>query len=377
MTLAKNPACNPSCGACHYKAFTYGEQLRRKQQWALEQLAPWKDLLQQIQAAPAEERLAYRSKTWLRSSFSNGTLSFGMYRAQKFEGSWRQEFVSWDTCPIHVLPIKKMIERLQTTLVRHARGFSEKSLLGIWLGSPHAVVVAKERTGTAITTVPWNEILEPPFDRVWLHETKQVGRKIFQHRKFDPLFGPPGNDEGPILAFRQVAQSLLVQARELAISSLLAARPGLVVDLYCGTGELSQRLPPSVGWLGIERSVNAATYAGRIQRNGGAIHEAFTGTVEQRLLDPRVEKKINGVYSLFINPPRPGMSRDAQDRVTALIREKPPSRIAYLSCSASSLARDLRLIENEGFQVTQLQPYDFFPQTEHFETLALMEREQS
>ena len=48
-----------------------------------------------------------------------------------------------------------------------------------------------------------------------------------------------------------------------------------------------------------------------------------------------------------------------------------PVRMAYLSCSAGTLARDLDLLGTAGYRIDAILPFDFFPQTHHVETLAL------
>jgi len=48
-------------------------------------------------------------------------------------------------------------------------------------------------------------------------------------------------------------------------------------------------------------------------------------------------------------------------------------RLAYLSCSAGTLARDLSVLEAAGYRVTGIEPYDFFPLTHHVETLARLD----
>jgi 23S rRNA (uracil1939-C5)-methyltransferase len=55
-----------------------------------------------------------------------------------------------------------------------------------------------------------------------------------------------------------------------------------------------------------------------------------------------------------------------------ILAEK-PERIAYLSCHPRSLAADLRALE-VAYEIVSLQPFDFFPQTGHAETLALLLR---
>lgn len=377
MTLTQNPLCNPVCRVCHYKNLDYPTQLVRKQEWALQQLEYWKEALQVIRPAPERERLAYRSKSWLRSSFQGGVLSFGMYRSVQVLGRWEKEFVSWDSCPLHVRPIQQMIQKLQKNILREDFEFLEQALVGLWMGSPHLVIVSRDPVLERMKQIDWASILVPPFDRVWFHSNSQVGKKIFGHRPIETVVGPPDHlihsVVHPIRAFRQVAQSLLVEARQMALEALLRYRPDFVLDLYCGTGELSQLLPPEIGWIGIEISKEAVIYANSLQSSSGALRAAFAGAVEHRLKDPNVLNKVNGSYSLYVNPPRSGLSEEAREKILILVREKPPLCIVYLSCSASSLSRDLRSFEREGFKVKFLQPYDFFPQTEHFETLAILE----
>lgn len=372
MSLAEHPGCNDLCNACHYKTLTYAQQLERKQSWAEKNLERWAKALSPIRAAPEDERLAYRSKSWLRSSYQNGTLSFGMLRAQQNNGQWDREFISWDTCPIHSLHIQKMIVSLKEELAHADPDYCRDSLFGVWMGTPHLVVVARDPLPDSLRSLEWGELLVYPFDRAWFHRTHQVGKKVFQHREFERLSGPPTLIDRPIQAFRQIAQTLLHEARELAVSSLLDFNPSLVVDLYCGTGDLSSLLPPSVNWVGIELSLDAATYANHLRPSRRAVHEAFVGSVEERLNDPRFKDSITGPYSIFVNPPRPGLSPKSRERLVELLCQKPASRFVYLSCSASSLSRDLKYLEENGYRVQRIQPYDFFPQTEHFETLALL-----
>ena len=316
-------------------------------------------------------------KSWLRSSFTNGEVSFGMYRAIQVNGRWEKEFVSWDTCPLHVESIQRMIARLKLALPEQALAFTENSLVGLWVGSPHLVVISRGEGLDEMRGLDWQKILAPPFNRVWFHRNSQVGRNVFGHHEIQLVFGPselPHEGIHPIRAFRQVAQTLLLEARKKAFAYLLDPRPELVLDLYCGTGDLLLAIPPEVRWLGIELSGDAVKYANSIQRPSGAPHAAFVGTVEHRLRDPRVAELIHGRLSLYVNPPRSGLSEEARYQVIRVINEKAPEKIAYLSCSASSLGRDLRAFETAGYTVENLQPYDFFPQTEHFETLALLRR---
>ena len=141
LVLADDPACNAACRACHYKAIDYPSQLDRKRGWARECLGRWNDVLQDIRPAPEKERLGYRSKTWMLGSLRDGELSFGMTRSVRRQGRWTKEFVSQDGCPLHVPPLRGIIEGLRAILPRQAPDFVRSSLVGVWTASPHLVIV--------------------------------------------------------------------------------------------------------------------------------------------------------------------------------------------------------------------------------------------
>lgn len=367
--------CNPECRACHYKDLDYPAQVERKQGWARRQLAPWANVLKEILAAPASEQLGYRIKSWMWFGEQEGQPAFGMLRSVRAGTRWEKEFVSWNDCPLHHPAIRRIVGRLRELWKDSVPAGVRQSLVGLWFGSPHFVVVSRSAIPEDLSSLDWARILEPPFDRAWFHHNEQVGAQVFGHRGLEPLAGPPLEPAvHPVRAFRQMAHTLLRQARLQAVTALLGPAPSLVLDLYCGTGDLSLLLPDEVSWVGIEQSREAVAFANRLRPEFDAtrVHAAFEGAVEQRLADPQVASRIAGPWSLFLNPPRSGLSPGARDRLRDLLGRQPPLSVAFLSCSASGLARDLPLFEDCGFEVDLLQPYDFFPQTEHFETLALL-----
>ena len=73
-----------------------------------------------------------------------------------------------------------------------------------------------------------------------------------------------------------------------------------------------------------------------------------------------------------MDPPRRGLEAKVIDTILGA----PPKYFAYLSCDPATQARDLKeLLEPKGiYRLQKLQPVDFFPQTTHLESLALMER---
>ena len=75
---------------------------------------------------------------------------------------------------------------------------------------------------------------------------------------------------------------------------------------------------------------------------------------------------------LFMDPPRKGSDEKFLKAVLAI----KPSRIVYISCDPSSLARDVAFL-SRGYEVKKVQPVDMFPQTFHVETIVLLQRKMS
>jgi 23S rRNA (uracil1939-C5)-methyltransferase len=48
-------------------------------------------------------------------------------------------------------------------------------------------------------------------------------------------------------------------------------------------------------------------------------------------------------------------------------------KIVYVSCNPSTLARDLRFLEDRGYKAIEVQPVDMFPHTAHVECVVLMQ----
>ena len=70
---------------------------------------------------------------------------------------------------------------------------------------------------------------------------------------------------------------------------------------------------------------------------------------------------------LVVNPPRAGLGSEVSDALLAT----PASRIIYVSCDPSTLARDAGRLSEIGYRLDTCQPVDMFPQTYHVETIAL------
>ena len=74
--------------------------------------------------------------------------------------------------------------------------------------------------------------------------------------------------------------------------------------------------------------------------------------------------------TMIVDPPRKGCSKDTLDAIFKIA----PERLVYVSCDPATLARDVKIITGNGYQLEKVQPCDMFPQTVHVETIALLTR---
>ncbi|GHO95684.1 23S rRNA (uracil-5-)-methyltransferase RumA [Reticulibacter mediterranei] len=149
-----------------------------------------------------------------------------------------------------------------------------------------------------------------------------------------------------------------------------AAQQLTVVDAYCGVGTFALLLARHVGKvIAIEESASAIKDAQWNMRTVENV-EILKGKVEAML--PTLSSRIDG---LVIDPPRAGCQQVVLD---ALIQH-PVSRIVYVSCEPSTLARDLNILchLHPVYRLRTIQPLDMFPQTAHIESVAVLEHVES
>lgn len=137
-------------------------------------------------------------------------------------------------------------------------------------------------------------------------------------------------------------------------------------DLYCGVGTLGLNLAHRVSHvIGIEIDSRAIEEAYQNARDNGILNTTFlAGRVED--LAPQLPLHADPRHSvLIVDPPRAGLHSRALE---SLIQMGFPT-IYYVSCNPESLARDLARL-SEKYDIRAVQPMDFFPHTNHVETLA-------
>lgn len=145
----------------------------------------------------------------------------------------------------------------------------------------------------------------------------------------------------------------------------------IVWDLYCGTGTITLFLARQAKEVRGVEIVPAAIEDARANAAANGITNArfYVGKAEEIL--PQVyEKERVRADVIVVDPPRKGCDQTLLDTIL----EMEPDRVVYVSCGPATLARDLKILCEEKYDLVKVQPVDMFAQTVGIENVALLTR---
>lgn len=174
-----------------------------------------------------------------------------------------------------------------------------------------------------------------------------------------------------------------------------------VWDLYCGIGTISLFLAQRAGKVyGVEIVPQAIEDAkNNAKLNGITNAEFFVGKAEEvlpefyeresrKLLNAKASDKEHGIESklgagmavagadmlhpdvIVVDPPRKG----CDEKCLETMIQMQPERIVYVSCDSATLARDLRILCDGGYELKKVRAVDQFGNTTHVESAVLLQR---
>lgn len=308
------------CAGCQLQHIAYPRQVELKRDMVVQQLQRFgKFDTPPVKAViPADNPWNYRNHG--RFTVIEGRLGF----VRRF----RKQFLPIDSCPI-------MDERINEVVAEFTGNLEGATQCNVRVGTDPAPIMIQPKL--------------------------EVSRPTGQKHLTMPLLDNTYQVSAP--SFFQVNRAQAEKLAAVVLARVEADNTGVVVDAYAGVGTFAVMLAAHVGKvIAIEESgpavrdakVNAAAFDNIELRLGKA--ETILGEIEEP------------VAAVVLDPPRSGCHRGTLDAVIARM----PRRVVYVSCDASSLARDLRLLVDAGFSLHDIQPVDMFPHTQHVECVATL-----
>ncbi|MEN3184788.1 MAG: 23S rRNA (uracil(1939)-C(5))-methyltransferase RlmD [Atribacterota bacterium] len=381
------PHFHEGCGGCQLQFVAYEEQVCLKRDHALSVLErigrvdPGKVLLEEF--VPSPQPFAYRNKMEFTFGERNGELLLGLRPANRY---W--DVVDLKTCFLMRRDlVEKLLELFREYGKRHRiPGYDPvqktgvlRNLLVRYSGTTGDLFVGLATTSFELPEK--DQLVEAlrehfPELRGFMHivNNSPASALLFEEKRM--LWGEPYVFERiDDLTFRVSAESFFQVHATLCGSLyakireyLLANGPvSTALDLYCGGGGIGIFVADVVEKVvGVEENPKAVEDAlHNARRNNRLNFTCIPGRVEKLLASSRFR-----VDAVIVDPPRAGLDKKVVQRIAALS----PRSVVYVSCNIGTFARDVALFRERGYELFRMSLFDLFPQTPHFETVALLAR---
>ena len=152
-----------------------------------------------------------------------------------------------------------------------------------------------------------------------------------------------------------------------------------VWDLYCGIGTISlflaQKAKQVYGVEIVPQAIDDAKENAKINAIDNA--EFFVGKAEEVLPEyyAEYEREHNGETAhadvIVVDPPRKGCDETLLETIVKM----QPEKVVYVSCDSATLARDLKYLCANGYEIRMCRGVDQFPQSVHVETVVLLSQQ--
>ena len=383
----RTPVCSifPDCGGCMYQTMDYEEQLRMKERQvrdlldaALKEGGQSSYTWEGIHGSPIE--FGYRNKMEFSfgDEYKDGPLSLGLHK----KGSTYDVLNAYDCKLVHedmtkiLACVHKYFKDRNVSYYKKLQhiGYLRHLLLrrGVTSGEILVHVITTSQEEHDLSPLK-EELLSLPL------EGKIVG---IMHIINDSLSDVVQSDETRILYGQDYFYETLLglrfkistfsffQPNSLAAEVLYSivrnyigdTKDKVVFDLYSGTGTIAQ-LAASVAdeVIGVEIVEDAVKAARENARLNGLSNCRFIAGDVLKVLDDLTEKPD----VIILDPPRDGIHPKALPKILSYGVE----HIVYISCKATSLARDLPSFLEAGYRLEKACCVDQFCQTVHVETV--------
>lgn len=373
----------PKCGGCLFRHITYDAELRLKEKQVRENLRRIGGYTGEVEPiVPSPKADGYRNKAQYPIAQKDGKPALGFYAPRS------HRVIDCRDCrlqPPEFAQIQRVFaEWIETNGVPI---YDETTRCGLLR---HLYIRRGERTGEILVCVvatadrlPQTDALvgallraQPQIRSIVLNVNPD-DTNVILGKKTVTLHGD-GFLEDVLcgLRFRLSAPSFYqvnaLQAQQLYEKAAEYAKPdgASVLDLYCGAGtiglSMARRAKNVIGVEIVPQAIrDAKENARRNQIDNARFLCADAAQAAEQLLSEGVRPDV-----IVVDPPRKGCAPELLQTVFRFS----PKRLVYISCDSATLARDLALLQQGGYAVQAVTPFDMFPRTGHVETVVLLSK---
>lgn len=382
------------CGGCQIQAMSYQEQLRfkeRKVKSNLERLGGFSpELVEEVfdPVCGMDEPFRYRNK----AQFPIGTDKEGNPVAGFYAGRTHQIIPNTD-CVLGVRENEAVLqlilkfmkdnhisaydETTQKGLVRHVLiryGFTTREMM-VCIVINGKNIPGEDLLAEALMELPGMKSVSVSVNQENTNVIMGQEIRVLRGRGYiTDYIGPVEYQISP-LSFYQVNPVQTEKLYGYALEYAELTGEETVWDLYCGIGTISLFLAQKAKKVyGVEIVPQAIEDAkANAKRNGFENTEFFVGKAEEILPEYYAEyEREHGERAtadvIVVDPPRKGCEQSLLETMVKM----QPERIVYVSCDSATLARDLKYLCENGYELRKGRAVDQFPMSVHVETVVML-----
>ncbi len=366
------------CGGCQLQHMSYEEQLRFKRQKVQDVIDRIARLDLRVNAVKGMETpYFYRNKAQIPFRVQNGAVHSGFYRINS------NDIVDMEECCIQSHLINDIYESvciimrkhpqeasiLRHVLIKHA--FAHDEVMVVFIVRERQIEwFAKIAQSLALCHAQIKSVMlnvNRRMDNVILGEEEVLlyGKAAIADRLDTFCFDISAK------SFYQVNPRQMLTLYQNALAACALTGEETVLDLYCGVGTISMFLARHAKRvIGIEVVEAAVANAKENARRNAIVNVEFICS-DAADYAKRVAQEGMRLDVICVDPPRKGCEKSVLEAMASM----GPKRIVYVSCDPGTLARDLRVLADLGYEAQWVQPVDMFPQTHGVECVCLLMKE--
>ncbi|MBN1636290.1 MAG: class I SAM-dependent RNA methyltransferase [Deltaproteobacteria bacterium] len=355
-----------SCGGCDWQHMPYQDQL----QWKLEILraeitktsGAFPELVYPI--VPSNQTFGYRGYARIQCSF-DPIFKMGFFQKKS------RKIAAFESCPI----LHPLIQDTLSALAAILKTYPVYSLYSLEIHAPGEDVLVSARSrgpvkpgDIKIMNSIYNDIGIAGLSFVVLKPQRRdyvLGQRYCRYTVHvqDKSIELSGGLSGFVQANMQVNHDLIEYVMDLAAGSKK------ILDLYSGSGNFSIPLALIGDEVSaIERSQLLVSFGKKNAKKNQLGNVRFLCLDTKRAFQSIINESVR-FDTIVLNPPRQGVKD-----ILEMIPQSSASRIIYISCNPTTLARDLAYLVDHGFSMKSIRMFDMFPQTYHIESVSLLQR---
>lgn len=372
-------------GIADFGHMTYEEQLKFKRKQVVDNLYKTAGIsdLEVAETLGMDTPYAYRNKAQVPVRRVKGQLETGFYRKNSHDLIPIEDFLIQDK------EIDKLIVFVRDLLRRYdLKPYDEKEQTGL---IRHLVVRRGHYSGQMmlvfVTTRPKIFRIDQVIAKITeafpsvvsiIQNINDKNTNAIFGKEFRTLYGQDtitdsmlGNDyEISAQSFYQVNTEMAEKLYQTAIDFSDLNSDSIVIDAYSGIGTIGLSFAKQVKEVyGVEVIETAVEDAKKNAERNGITNAHYVADSAENAMAKWSKDGIKPDV-IIVDPPRKGLTESFIKASVAM----QPEKITYVSCNPATMARDIKLYQELGYELKKVQPVDLFPQTHHVETVALLSK---